>query len=825
MMSENQVPNDRFSDAALEQAVNEIRQDEIDQAVVEAAAARVWRKLEAQAGAAMAEPAAEAPQAIRDCADFQAMIPDYRAHKLSGAGAMLMEDHLHHCVNCRRVYEGRVAVMPARSAPAKTAYPVRWAAAAVVVAAAGLSVWVYVNRSGSASGHALVQSLNGTLFEVSAAGIRPLAAGAEFRDGVEIRTAPDSDAFLRLRDGSVVEMRERSGMSPESGASDLTIHLTRGSVIVQAARRSSGHLYVVTPECRVAVTGTLFGVTAGLKGSRVSVLEGEVHVQQDNQEKVLHPGDQSVAGSGMEPEPVRDDIAWSRNHDRYFTLLASLRKQIQEVPMPGLRRSSQLIDRLPAGTMLYASVPNLAEYLATAESLIRSKVTENPGLSRGMTSHLEVLDKLQAGARYLGDEVVIAGQPDSRNGMSWAFLAQVTHEGFADFLRQNGMAVETRNGFVVFGPDAAAVKQLAPALDTASGGFAGTPFYQQIEREYLEGAGLMFCLDLAKNGQARTQDGPRYLLADQKEINHRTEASATLVFEHERGGMAGWLAAPAPMQSLDYFTTDAALAGAFLTRNSTSIVDAVSGLLARFGATMDITAPGLRDDLAASLGGEFAIGFDGKALPVPSWKLVAEVYNPARFRAALDKVASAYNAYAAQHGGLPLRMSEEIVDGQTYYLVGGGDPNPLTEAHFTFADGYLIAAPSVALLNTALETRRNRNSLERSDRFLSLAPLDRHANFSGVIYQNLGPTVAPIAGLLEGFLPPQAGQSGAVKRLSTLKPSLIAAYGEPDRLTVATEDNVFASSLSALMTGNVDAMIGNLMPMPQFQHQREHIHR
>ena len=27
-------------------------------------------------------------------------------------------------------------------------------------------------------------------------------------------------------------------------------------------------------------------------------------------------------------------------------------------------------------------------------------------------------------------------------------------------------------------------------------------------------------------------------------------------------------------------------------------------------------------------------------------------------------------------------------------MIAGGDPNPLTEAHYTFADGYLIAGPT-----------------------------------------------------------------------------------------------------------------------------------
>jgi len=66
--------NQQF-DSILEQAASEIRGESIADEAVEAAAARVWARLSNEA-----QPAGQ----IRTCADFQALIPDYRAGRLSG---------------------------------------------------------------------------------------------------------------------------------------------------------------------------------------------------------------------------------------------------------------------------------------------------------------------------------------------------------------------------------------------------------------------------------------------------------------------------------------------------------------------------------------------------------------------------------------------------------------------------------------------------------------------------------------------------------------------------------------------------------------------
>jgi hypothetical protein len=582
----------------------------------------------------------------------------------------------------------------------------------------------------------------------------------------------------------------------------------------------------------VAVTGTVFSVSSGLKGSRVSVIEGEVHVSKDNQEQILHPGQQTVTSPNLEPVSVKDDISWSRNRDALVQQLEKLRAGLAAVPLPRLRYASKLLGRLPASTMFFASIPNLADYLGQTQTVFSQKMAESPELRTWFGAHgnhvQTILEKVRAGSEYLGEEIAIFGFRDSAGEVRMpVFLAEARRDGFADFLKQEKlpMAVEQRNGLVAFGPDSAALSAFAAGLDTPASGFQDTSFYTRIAQNYHNGAGLLLCADLGQMDAAKTIGGARYFIAEAKQVDSQMEMRATLGFDGPRSGMAAWLAAPAPMGALDYVSPEATLVTAFVVRNPAAIVDEVVGMQQHSPAAAEKafadariqTGIDIRNDVAGALGGEFSLSLDGPAIPVPSWKLVVEVYEPVRMQETLGKFVEAYNRQTVKEGGRPLRVSQEVFEGRTYYMIAGADGSPLTEAHYTFSDGYLIAGPTRALVSRALQVKAMGTSIKHSAAFVAMEPRDHYNNFSALIYQNLGTTLAPIASLLGAF----GGQGGAGRNnplamLGNMKPTLIAAYGEPDRISVASTGDLMGLNPANLVTGNLQ----NAIPFTQFMGTR-----
>ena len=146
------------------------------------------------------------------------------------------------------------------------------AVAAVLLLGAGVGYRELLSRR--AATQTTLEVVNGTVQRSMAQD--PVAVGARVDRG-EVVSSQDG-SVVALADGSRLEMRPRTEVRMEAADDGTRIRLNRGSVIVTAAKRRTGHLYVQTRDVTVSVVGTVFLVNAEEAGSRVAVIQGEVRV-------------------------------------------------------------------------------------------------------------------------------------------------------------------------------------------------------------------------------------------------------------------------------------------------------------------------------------------------------------------------------------------------------------------------------------------------------------------------------------------------------------------------------------------------------------------
>ena len=797
----NHVPSEQqeldAADRLIDRATAQIRDIEPDPKVVEQAAARVWQQL-------------------------------------SRRGIKLVRD-------------GEMPITPV--APAAKKQPSLFASfrglalAATVVVAAGTAV--FFGRDFLPAGPlATVEVVDGQLFHVASVSHLPVSVGTQVREGDVLRTGRDGGAEIKLADGSTVEMSERAEISIEDGSAGTTVHLERGSVIVHAAKQRDRHLYVATEDCLVSVTGTIFSVNHGTKGSRVSVVEGEVHVDHSGENAVLHPGDQVTTTVALAKVPVEQEISWSRDVDSYMQLLRevqAIQKAIeQEVPHAGLRYESQLLDLMPDDTLFYAAAPNVPETLGRMNTVVRERLAESPALAewwaqqdpelhRHFEEALSLLTELGA---QLGTEVAVGvhlgaeGSGGTGREPGVVLLAEVRDEAGLKALvsreipgsaasnvvlvsdpatvtpSENAIYLWITEEIAVGSSDLDHLRAVAQYMGGDNNPFLATEFYASIKALYAEGAEFLIAGNLhdvvvATHAKEEIEGDPqafsalgfdqvKHLMVEQKKVGSQTQHRAVLSFTGERTGLFSWLAAPAPMGSLAFLSPEAKLVVAAVLKDPAQLFDEIGRMtgeglpteLAELEKRMGLS---LRDDFMATIGGEVAFALDGPLVPKPTWKMVLEVYDPARFQWALEQALSEVNRKLAEEGQPAVSIVRKEKAGRTFFEVPAGS----FTVHYTFAEGYLLMSSDVAMLDQALRYRSSGYSIATSSKFLNLLPEDGRANLSAILYQDLGSVLGPLADQVGKTLTPE--QKAQIKAFAgETKPSLAYAYGESDRLIFAT---------------------------------------
>lgn len=541
-------------DSILDNSINEIANQPIDPALVETAAERVWTRVSAEIPA-QPRIAPAMVERIESCSDFQSLIPSYLNGSLSEARSLLLVDHTHECIPCRKAMkEARSTRAIPEQKPVKSPrfsiQPVilRWGIAAVLVIGLGLFALPFVQRYTPFGGEfsATVQAAEGQLYRIADTRSTPIGAGEKLEKNERLRTAKDAHAFVRLGDGTVIEVKDRSEFFLTKNALGTIIHLERGSIVVEATKQKGEHLFVDTGDSRVSVTGTVFSVNSGTKGSRVSVIEGEVRLDQAGNERVLLAGQQASTNPAIEAIPVKDEVAWSRKAAQYsqqLGSLAALNRDLRKVARPVLRNSTHLLDLMPESTVVFAALPNLTTTIAESHRILQERLGQNPALrqwwekkhSGGKGPQIDaVMSSIREFGDYLGDEIAVSvsmdekaepGHPlvlaelknsaglrqfleqqiskystETQRGPSIQFVDDPnTAKAVATVSKNDQLYVWIQNNLFAASPKLGSLQELAGVIQRGgTSNFATSPFRDRIAQVYQEGAGLVVAANLEK---------------------------------------------------------------------------------------------------------------------------------------------------------------------------------------------------------------------------------------------------------------------------------------------------------------------------------------
>ncbi len=416
----------RTQEELLDAAVAAINKEHVPPNKVQEISDRAWNRI-----AEAAETGADEtqPGGIRSCADFQALIPEYLRSNLSQGKTLLFEDHVRVCLPCRKALiaartDKKVETRVRRKSASMSPW-LKWGTIAATV-----MLMAFLMQSMVFDGYfpwttkvvASVQSFEGHLFTFSENAVIPVAGGYALTQKEVLRTGKNSGAVLELADGSMLEMADRTELEVVEGWGGTSIQLKRGNLIIEAADQGSDSLYVYTGECQVAVKGTVFSVSHGMKGSRVAVIEGEVWVEKGGENTVLKPGEQFSSRPHLGRVALEQEFDWSRNAEQYLALLSELQALGQDLRDAtfgeNLRYSSELAGNLPAETVVYGALPNISGQIEEVYQLFQDRLQDSPLLSEWLESKgdaaegQELLDemvqKLGQFGEQVGEEIVVA---------------------------------------------------------------------------------------------------------------------------------------------------------------------------------------------------------------------------------------------------------------------------------------------------------------------------------------------------------------------------------------------------------------------------------
>ncbi len=759
-----------MSEDRLDRALREMKEEDLDSGTLEAARGRVWEKVTHADIATCAE--------FRQ--DFRAYLGPATSNELGGSRRILVEDHLSRCSGCRtRIAEMKgerqIVAMPqglhrrSLGGGGSSSRWVQWgalaAAAAVLFAALYLGRGAIDSMMGPGGSRATVVSADGGLHRLTAlsadlsadlsAGARSakVEAGAAIGERESVRTGPGAHAVLRLADGSIVDVNERTELFVTAAWSGQAIHLQRGDIIVKAAKQRRGRLQVLTRDSIASVKGTVFAVSAGMGGSVVSVIEGSVAVNQPRRQVLLSPGEQAASIPAL-ASSVAAAVSWSPEAESYLELLASfvkIERELANFPAE-LRTNSALLPYLPAQAVVYGAVPNPGVTIGRALALAEEQSAQNATFGAWWNSETgrmlrEMVDRVQSVNPLLGDEIVFCASVASGLGdpvpMVMARVKPGKRAELSSALERLFAEAGEAPGSYSVSDDLVVVSDspsdLAWALAHLGQG-AGSPFAAAIGERYRRGVGWLIAIDAPPVVKEASGDdappielagmiGMKYLFLEQRAPAGAEENEVTLAFQGTRTGMGSWLADAGSGGAAEYLPADALLAGYVSTREPLQLFEELTAQITKSEpdferglATMDEKlGAGFIQNLTAALGTESALALTGLSASGPTWVMVTMANNPPVIDGSLQKLVEAFNAeLGPDEQGKRIVFGQESAGGRTWSTMKpGGLPLSII---WTYDRGYMVAASDRGVAERAIATRNGGSPLVWSPQFLGQLP-------------------------------------------------------------------------------------------------------
>jgi hypothetical protein len=499
-------------------------------------------------------------------------------------------------------------------------------------------------------------------------------------------------------------------------------------------------------------------------------------------------------------------------------------------------------------------LPNISGELAEARAAFYDRLATSEVLAEWWQEQVvahgvdekidELLDRLQPIGEALVAETVVAVPNSVINGdEAFLFLAELEDpDSFADLLATviedaNAEVEDQTVAILVDDPHTTspgdaevffwvegtlfaatgsfeALEALADRVqDPAERSFIGSPLHDQLSETYAQGVSWLLAADLAAAIAEGTAALPeedaaamdRLGLLDATTVvieRHRDgewyATNAEVRFSEDRRGIMAWLAEPAPMGSLEFVSPDAYVIASAVTKDAAEMFDDLLEFIeaqdqegiAQLDLFEGLIGIDLRDDLAATVGGEATFALDGPMLPVPSWKLNVEVYDPDTLFHTLERAVGLANTRLLAEGEAILVFESMEAGRRTYFTLSREGMDG--QAVFTTVDGYLLVAPSRALIEQAVSYRDSGVSVVASTVFRDLLPDNGFTDCSALVYRDLG-------SLLEAIPPEAIGELEFADALSDgLDRGLICVFGEPDRITAAATGGSLVGLASTL---------------------------